>query len=149
MTGGSDSGERDLAAVAAALLAEGRRVDGLSRPLTVVALAGCVLAAAFVGRPPLLLSASLGLAAVCGLAELYLAIRVGFDAVLFERLAAATDGLDLTGLDRALSLLGLVPPGKTGRPMAERIAGARRLLGWQGRLLGAQALLLLAAGFAV
>jgi len=90
------------------------------------------------------------LVAVCGLVELYLAIRVGFDAALFRRLGVPTDLLDGDGLDRALVRLKLLPPAKTDRPIITRIAGARRLLAWQGTMLGAQAVLILAqAGFAV
>ena len=36
-----------------------------------------------------------------------------------------------------------MPEAKTGRPIVERIAGARRLLAWQGVTLAAQVLLVL------
>lgn len=142
MSADTDVAERDLAAVAAALLDQGRRVDSLSRAITVAALIGLLLAPTIPGWPPLLL-AMLAPAAVLGLVEVYLAVRVGFDAALFHRLAAAPEMFDPGRLDRALSRLGLVPPDKIGRPMAGRIAGARRLLVWQGGLLGTQALLLM------
>jgi len=64
------------------------------------------------------------------LAERYLAVRVALDARLFDRLAsgsvASLDDLD-AGLRQTLS----VPAAKAGRPLAPRIAGARRLYRWQ------------------
>ncbi|HEY8873166.1 MAG TPA: hypothetical protein VIM52_09065 [Stellaceae bacterium] len=143
-------GDRDLAAIAAALLDQGRRADALSRLVTVAALFALMLLPTIPGRPPLLLPAVLGPVALLGLGEAYLAMRVGFDAALFRRLAAPAEALDLGRLDEALLRLGLIPPAKTGRPIAERIAGARRLLQWQGLMLGLQAALILTgAGFAV
>ena len=60
------------------------------------------------------------------IAERYLAVRVALDARLFDRLAvgslATLDDLD-AGLKQVLS----VPAAKAGRPLAPRIAGARRL----------------------
>lgn len=59
-------------------------------------------------------------------AERYLAVRVALDARLFDRLAvgslATLDDLD-AGLKQVLS----VRAAKAGRPLAPRIAGARRL----------------------
>jgi hypothetical protein len=100
----------------------------------------------FFGPAPLALPAFLGTIVLLGLGELYLAIRVGFDAALFGRLAEAADLFDLARLDRTLSQLRLIPPAKAGRPMAARIAGARRLLIWQGVLLAAQVLLAVIGG---
>ena len=118
--------------------------------MTVAALFVLMLLPAIPGRPPLLLPAVLGPVALLGLGEAYLAMRVGFDAALFRRLAAPAEAFDLGRLDEALLRLGLIPPAKTGRPIAERIAGARRLLHWQGLMLGLQAALILTgAGFAV
>ena len=146
----ADPGDRDLAAIAATLLDQGRRMDALSRLVTVAALFALMLSPAIPGRPPLLLPLMLGPVALLGLGEAYLAMRVGFDAVLFRRLAAPADTFDLGRLDEALLRLGLIPPGKTGRPIAARIAGARRLLQWQGLMLGMQAALILTgAGVAV
>jgi hypothetical protein len=143
-------GDRDLAAIAAALLDQGRGAHALSRLVTVAALFVLMLLPTIPGRPPLLLPAVLGPVALLGLGEAYLAMRVGFDAALFRRLAAPAEAFDLGRLDEALLRLGLIPPGKTGRPIAARIAGARRLLHWQGLLLGMQAALILTgAGFAV
>jgi len=146
----ADPGDRDLAAIAAALLDQGRRVDGLSRLVTVAALFVLMLSPAIPGSPSLLLLAMLGPVALLGLGEAYLALRVGFDAALFHSLAAPDEAFDLGRLDEALLRLGLISPAKTGRPITARIAGARRLLQWQGLMLGLQAALIFTgAGFAV
>ena len=143
MNGGADAAEQDLAAAAAALLDQGQRADRLSRPITAASALVLLLLPAFLEPPPVLLTTSLALIVLLGLVELYLAIRVRFDAALFRRLAAAPDGFDCARLDRALSRLGLMPEARTGRPIIERVAGARRLLMWQGVTLAAQLLLIL------
>ncbi len=149
MTAAGDC-DRDLAAIAAALFDQGRRADALSRLVTVAALFVLMLVPAIPGRPPLLLPAMLGPVALLGLGEAYLAMRIGFDAALFRRVAAPAEAFDLDRLDQALLRLELIPPAKTGRGITERIAGARRLLYWQGLMLGMQAALILGgAGFAV
>ena len=142
MIGGADTVERDLAAAAAALLDQGQRADHLSRLITAAAIV-LLLLPSFLGPPPVLLTTILALVVLLGLVELYFAIRVGFDAALFHRWGAVPDGFDCARLDRALLRLGLMPEAKTGRPIAERIAGARRLLAWQGVTLAAQVLLVL------
>jgi len=148
MNGGADAAEQDLAAAAVALLDQGQRADRLSRPITAASALVLLLLPAFLGPPPVLSTTILALVVLLGLIELYLAIRVGFDAALFRRLAAAPEEFDRARLDRALSRLGLMPEAKTGRPIIERIAGARRLLAWQGMTLVAQILLaLFGAGF--
>jgi hypothetical protein len=55
-------------------------------------------------------------------------MRVRFDAALLHRLAEAAAPPDPATLDTALLRLGLLPPAKGGRPLAERARGARRLL---------------------
>ena len=148
MNGDADAAEQDLAAAAAALLDQGQCADRLSRPITAASAIVLLLLPAFLGPPPVLLTTILALVVLLGLAELYFAIRVGFDAALFHRLAAVPEGFDRARLDRALSRLGLMPEAKAGRPIIERIAGARRLLAWQGMTLVAQILLVLfGAGF--
>ena len=136
---------REALALTAALLRQGERLDRLSRALTVVALIGTMVAGTMVAG--MVIRASfvwyampmLALAALVGLVELWLAIRTGIDAALFARLAAGESRLDT--LDAALAGLGLMPPAKAGRPLEARIAGARRLLRWQGYALLAQCLL--------
>lgn len=129
-------------AAAAALLDTGRFADGLLRPLTVVALVG--LLAPLAMPVPWASLVALLLAALAGLGGSYAGARVAFDAALFRRLAAAACGPAL--LDGALVQLGLLPAHKAGRPLAQRIAGAQRLLRWQAMLLAVQAGALAVAG---
>jgi hypothetical protein len=137
------SRDPDLAAVAAALLEQGKGVDAASRLVTVIALFGLLLPAVTQRGTPLL-AAALGLVLLIGVAETYLAIRVGFDAALFRRVADRADAFNLDRLDAALLRLRLIPPAKAGRPIDRRIVGARRLLHWQGLMLALQAALLVA-----
>jgi hypothetical protein len=126
--------------IAAALLRQGGRIDSLSRILTGVAL----LAALLIARHGTPLAVSLCIGAVgAGIAQLYLAIRVGFDAALFGGLTGET--ADLAAFDRAMARLGLMPEAKAGRPLGSRIAGASRLMALQGAALGCQVVLLASA----
>ena len=126
------------AQVGAALLRQGRRLDGLSSALLLLCAAlglGQALA-----RP-----ADAGFILIClglvlfGLLQKYWALRVAFDAALFERLG----GLSLSELDDALLGLGLLPADKAGRPLAPRLRGALRLLRLQALALVLQLLVLL------
>lgn len=117
----------------------------MTGPLTPSDRAACAVCADWLGTAPALsLVAWLAVAAaLAGLAtggaphpivllvplavaERYLAVRVALDARLFDRLAvgslATLDDLD-AGLQQVLA----VPAAKAGRPLAPRIAGARRL----------------------
>jgi hypothetical protein len=134
----SEPETRHFLLAAAALLDQGATIDRLSRPLTIVALLG-LLAGLGVELGPLL-TLGLLLVAIAGLIEAFFAIRVGFDAVLFHRLADddRRSGLDLRGLDGALVMLGLVPEAKTARPVDVRVRGARRLLTLQAVALALQ-----------
>ena len=89
--------------------------------------------------------ALLALSVLAGVAELYLALRVGFDAALFRRLADATVAgtLELAKLDAALTAHGIVAGGKAGRPLEARVAGACRLLYQQAGSLVLQIVLFL------
>jgi hypothetical protein len=71
--------------------------------------------------------------------HLYLGFRVGLDADLFRALAHMPN---LPAFDHAMRALALIPQEKTGRSMMARIAGLKRLLGWQAVALFAQLLLL-------
>jgi hypothetical protein len=136
--------ERRAAGIAAALLRQGGRIDSLSRILTGVALLAALLTARH--EAPVAVSLCIG-AVGAGLAQLYLAIRVGFDAALFSGLTG--EAADLAAFDRAMARLRLMPEGKAGRPLVARIAGASRLMALQGAALGVQVVLLaLAAGLA-
>ena len=117
--------------IAASLLEQGNRIDALSRGFTLVAVAGFVVFGVGIALPTLV---CVGAVAVLGLFELYLAIRVGLDAALLRHLA---DG-DVPGFDAAMMQLGLLPVAKAGRPVADRIAGARGLLRRQAAVLMGQ-----------
>jgi hypothetical protein len=139
--------ERAEAAVAADLLAHGAIVHRLSAMLTVAGVVA-VPAMALV-RPDGIAMALAALAVLAGIAELWFALRVGFDARAFARLArdAAAGGLGIDAFDAAMGALGLMPAGKAGRPLAARVRGAMRLLGRQVALLLAQTALLVASGW--
>jgi hypothetical protein len=144
--------ERTMLAAAAALLDQGRALDRLSRATTVAAVVLLLLVAVVPGSPTAWAFVVPALVMLLGVSEIYCAMRVGFDAALFRRLAAEVgEGApDLAGLDAALVALGLLPRAKAGRPVPERIAGARRLLSRQAAMLGAQVLVVLAgAGLAL
>jgi hypothetical protein len=135
---------RHLLDTIVALLDQGAAIDRLSRLLTVTALAGLV-AISVTGAWLPLLAVMLALSALAGMIETYLAMRVGFDAALFRRLAETADaGPDkLAELDAALTSMRLLPVGKAGRPLEARVAGARDLFYRQVGALTVQTLLLL------
>jgi len=56
------------------------------------------------------------------------------------QLAIAAETPDFAGTDAALSRLGLLPAAKLGRPAEARVAGAKRLFGFQILALVAQVL---------
>lgn len=61
--------------------------------------------------------------------EVYLAIRVGFDARLLR--ALGDGGMDLGTLDASLGCLGFLPPAKAARALPPRLTGALRLFRMQ------------------
>lgn len=128
----------------ASLLRRGRSLDQLS---TGLALLGVLL-----GLCPWWLATfnPWALAAGCGLLMLgavqkYWALRVAFDADLFQRLADHPSALDdnTQALDQALASLGLQAAERGGRPWPERSRGALALLRRQALALAAQLLLAL------
>jgi hypothetical protein len=131
-----------LTMATAALLEQGRALDGLSRLLTAGAVMLLLLLAFFADqmpfRPSALLAAALALTALLGLAELYFAFRVGFDAALFRQLAADPAPNGLEALDASLAALGLRPATAHSRPLEERIRGARKVLRRQALCLALQ-----------
>ncbi|WP_409286060.1 hypothetical protein [Pseudomonas protegens] len=137
------SSEMQLYSVAS-LLRRGRALDQLSTGLTLLgALYGLgqyLLASVTLGG--LIVSLALVL---LGLVEKYLALRVAFDADLFQRVADGPAPLEHStqALDQALSALGLQPAQRGGRPWNERSRGALGLLRRQALLLAAQVLVLL------
>lgn len=138
MTGGAEQGMLESAN---ALLRQGGIIDRLSRLLTVTSLGLLVGGSILVILSPTL-AAMLLLAVLAGIAQTYFAIRVGFDAALFDRLRQSAT-VDLAALDAALVQLGLLPTDKTGRPIALRITGAQRLFYRQGMALLIQIAILL------
>lgn len=138
---------RELLLCAAAFLDQGRTVDRLSRLLTAAALVAILIGPAIATQPPWLLIGSAALVTLAGLAEIYFAIRVGFDAALFSQVANASEVPDFAGTDAALAQLGLLPATKHNRPAGARIAGARRLFNLQIFFLAAQVLSVLAGAW--
>ncbi|BCQ65976.1 MULTISPECIES: hypothetical protein [Pseudomonas] len=128
----------------ASLLRRGRALDQLSTGLTLLgALYGLgqyLLTSVTLGG--LLVSLALVL---LGLVEKYLALRVAFDADLFQRVADAPTTLEHStqALDQALSALGLQPAQRGGRPWDQRSRGALGLLRRQALLLATQVLVIL------
>jgi hypothetical protein len=135
-------------ASAVALLEQGERIDRLSCLLTAVALAALV-AMGLAGMQEPAAAVLLALSVVIGLLELYFAVRVGFDARLFRRLADPGAGFDLGDLDDALTASGLPPANKAARPLKQRSAGACRLLYRQAGSLALQVVLLLLGAVAM
>ena len=134
------------AAVCASLLRQGRTLDRASRLLGLTGLlAGGAQA---LSGPPHLPFGLLCLGVfLLWLAQLYWALRVAFDAELFDRLAGSDTPLPT--LDGALRELGLKPAGQDSRTLPARCQAALRLLRRQGVLLAAQGLLAGAALLAV
>ncbi len=130
----SAAAERAMLGIAAELLAQGRALHLLSALVTAAALglAATALGLAATGPASPAAQGALAISLLAGAAETGLAVRTGFDAGLFGRLAA---GLDLADLDAGMRALGLMPSRKTGRPVAARIAGAKHLLAWQAAVL--------------
>lgn len=128
----------------ASLLRRGRSLDQLS---TGLALLGVLLGLGpwwFPGLSPwtVVLGALL---LILGVLQKYWALRVAFDADLFQRVADSALPLSQSAstLDQALAALGLQPAAQGGRPWNERRDGALKLLRRQAMLLAAQALLTL------
>jgi hypothetical protein len=139
--------DRALLTVTAALLEQGHHVNRLSLPLTVVALAASLLAALATASIFFLLAITAAVAA--GVAQAYMALRVAFDMRLLRRLAGEEPQapLDVASFDAACRILGLMPPHKLGRPLAERARGSIRLLRLQGVACAVQVVALVAAGW--
>jgi hypothetical protein len=128
--------------VTASLLRRGDSLDRLSNGLTLLgALLG--LSQYVTASPGYWGLICGGGMLVLGLWQKYWALRVAFDADLFQRLAERADNLteSTRALDQALSAMNLQPADRGGRPWSERTRGALRLLRRQALLLAAQILL--------
>jgi hypothetical protein len=134
---------QQMLAATAALLDQGQAIDRLSRLLTAGTLIGLVAMQLYQVGVPLAATVAIALVALAGLAQTYLAIRVGFDAALFRQLAAGAP--DLADFDGAMVRLGLLPAANKGRPLEARIAGARHLFLRQAGALALQVVLILAS----
>jgi hypothetical protein len=141
----TDSASRQLIAAAACLLDQGCIVDGLSRLVTATALFVLMLPVVLPASPQKLPAVILSAVAVLGAIEAFFAVRVGFDAALFRRLATGSGPLDFNDLDNALSGLGLTAERRADRSAADRVTGARRLFYRQTVMLILQIGLSLAA----
>lgn len=127
--------------VVASLLRRGRALDQLSTGLTLLGVVFGLLQLLLITPVAvgLLLSAWL---IVVGLLQKYWALRVAFDADLFDAVAQDADAVPhrTVDLDQALQSLGLQPADRAGRPWAERQRGALKLLRKQAVLVAAQVL---------
>ncbi|WP_347902846.1 hypothetical protein [Pseudomonas purpurea] len=132
-------------AVVASLLRRGKALDQLSTGLTLIGAA--------IGLIPMLVYGSLWMHGLCaalvifGLLQKYWALRVAFDADLFQLMADSTQPLPecTLALDQVLQNLRLKPANGADRPWDERSRGALKLLRNQTQMLAAQALLAVAA----
>ncbi len=124
----------EIAATTAALLALGDKIERISLLLSAVAL--LALVTTLLAIAPRL---CLFLALAAGLGEHFFALRTAFDYRIFTTWAqrwqtpSADQAADMAAFDASLATLGLgtvntAPP----RSLAERLAGARRLLRCQG-----------------
>lgn len=132
----------DLRAMAS-LLAQGRHLRNGSLIVLAAALLGLVGPGAGADAVPAWLLLSLS----AGLAQLYYAVRVDFDAKLLAALADQGDGGTQAAqrLDASLIALELLPRDRAGRDWPARWRGARGLLRNQALCLLAQLAMLVAA----
>lgn len=137
--------ERDLAAAGALLLEQGKRIDRISRAVTLIAVAGMLLVASLPALSARGAAAAMVLVVLLGLGQAYYALRVDFDARLFAALGNGSTPGTLDRLDVALIGLGLLPQAKASRALEPRLAGATRLIRWQAALLVGQLLVCFAA----
>lgn len=137
----SPAENRLAAGIAADLLAAGAGIDAASRLVTAAAVLAGLSVLPALGDPLLLLALLPALA--FGAVEVLFAGRVALDVALFRRLSGDGHGdtPDLAAFDRAMRRLGLIPDDKAGRPMEDRIAGAKQLLAIQAAAFAAQLVL--------
>lgn len=139
MTDDPDTAEGDLvwqATIAAALARQGRGMMRASLAVGIVAIAAGILLAHLDRPGPIAVYTVISMLQAALLAfGIHLGLRTGFDADLFAALAARPD---TAGFDRAMTGFGLMPEAKSGRPMAARVAGVKRLLIGQGLGVGLQ-----------
>ena len=125
--------DRAACLIAASLLARGATLHRLAVILAVLALLAAASLAELHPQAAAYGVFAAGLAALILLCETYLALRTAFDADLFRGLA--TGALDLATLDAGLQRVYALPAEKLGRPLDQRLDGARRLLKLQAACL--------------
>jgi hypothetical protein len=127
--------------VVASLLRRGRALDQLSTGMTLLGVVFGLLQLLLITPVALGLLLS-GWLIVLGLLQKYWALRVAFDADLFDAVAQDADAVPhrTVDLDQALQSLGLQPANRAGRPWSERQRGALKLLRKQAVLVAAQVL---------
>ncbi|MFK0087619.1 hypothetical protein ACIQUS_09995 [Pseudomonas sp. NPDC090755] len=128
----------------ASLLRRGRSLDQLSTGLTLLGVLQGLVPGWLGAFNPWALAVACALL-LLGLGQKYWALRVAFDADLFQRIADSPLPLDdsTRALDNALASLGLQPSTGAQRPWRDRSRGALNLLRRQALLLAAQLLLTL------
>lgn len=128
----------------ASLLRRGRSLDQLSTGLTLLGVLLGLVPCWLETFNPWALAVACALL-LLGLGQKYWALRVAFDADLFQRMADSPLPLDdsTRALDNALASLGLQPATGAQRPWSDRSRGALNLLRRQALLLAAQLLLTL------
>ncbi len=127
--------------VVASLLRRGRALDQLSTGITLLGLLFGLVQLLLATISPLCLILSAWMV-LLGLLQKYWALRVAFDADLFQRMANETEQLTqcTQAMDRALQSLNLQKTDRPARSWAERSRGALKLLRRQVQLLAVQVL---------
>ncbi len=120
--------ERAALRVTSDLLSASLRIDWLSTAFTLIATGALLL-----DRRHAIAAVA---AAITGVVAKFYAVRIAFDARLFD--ALASEQLTVDELDRGLAALSLLPEKKMGRECRARCRGAVRLLGVFAALTVAQ-----------
>jgi hypothetical protein len=132
--------------IVASLLRRGKSLDNLSTGLTLLGMAFGLAHLLITPPQPLFLVLSTAIILLGGI-EKYYAVRVAFDADLFQ--AVASGDAELTertaALDQALVALKFQPVDKAGRSWALRSQGALKMLRQQMVFLAVQILVILGA----
>ena len=82
---------------------------------------------------------------MAGVFQLYLALRIEFDRVVFQYFAADPAEHAVSAFDRAMITLGVMRSGRAGRPMRERVRGLLRLVKFSAFVFVLQIALLVVA----
>ncbi len=111
------------------LLSQHTKIHILSCGLTISAVISALITAVMGQLDGMWLAVVLMVMA-CGVVETIVAVRIGFDAALLQRLSRQKTFAenDLEALDQALIAMGLIPEGKKGRSLDARLQGCVALL---------------------